>query len=447
MTCIVNWVANHVANYVANWVASYVAICAANLDPAGPHPAVFAFLFLWRALLAVAWFGTISSTVFLALAIVAGIRNLRLARAQCRAALETDPAALPFVSILKPLHGAEPRLEDNLASFFLQDYPAFEIIFGLRTSDDPAVDVIRRLRARYPQVPAKIVYSGDPQWPSAKVWSLNKMIASTASRYLVISDSDILVRPDFLRNIMPPLLDPANGLVTCLYRGVPVPDFWSRLEALGMSVEMTSGVVIADMLEGMQFALGPVMAVRHDALDKCGGIRCAAEYYSDDFVLGNRVHAVGYQVILSHYRVAHVLCTQTFRQTFATQTRWMQSTRYSRPKGHLGTGLTFAVPYGILGFIAATALGHPLTGAALFAWSIFNRMLQSVFIGYFVAGDRRALIRAAFYPLRDLLGFIVWVASYCGGNTFHWRTELYQFTPGGRILSVTRAPAEMTKQH
>ncbi len=223
MTCIVNWVANHVANYVANWVASYVAICAANLDPAGPHPAVFAFLFLWRALLAVAWFGTISSTVFLALAIVAGIRNLRLARAQCRAALETDPAALPFVSILKPLHGAEPRLEDNLASFFLQDYPAFEIIFGLRTSDDPAVDVIRRLRARYPQVPAKIVYSGDPQWPSAKVWSLNKMIASTASRYLVISDSDILVRPDFLRNIMPPLLDPANGLVTCLYRGVPRP--------------------------------------------------------------------------------------------------------------------------------------------------------------------------------------------------------------------------------
>jgi ceramide glucosyltransferase len=398
-------------------------------------------------LLAIAWFGTISSTVFLALAVVAGIRNLRLARIQSRAVLQTDQAALPFVCILKPLYGAEPRLEENLASFSLQDYPAFEIIFGLRTADDPAVDVVQRLRARYPQVPAKIVYSGDPQWPSAKVWSLDKMIASTASQYLIISDSDILVRPDFLRNVMPPLLDPANGLVTCLYRGVPAPDFWSRLEALGMSVEMTSGVVIADMIEGMQFALGPVMAVRRDALDKCGGIRCAAEYYSDDFVLGNRVHAAGYRVILSHYRVGHVLCTQTFRQTFATQTRWMQSTRYSRPKGHLGTGLTFAVPYGILGFIAATALGHPFLGAALFAWSAFNRFVQSIFIGYFVAGDHLALIRAALYPLRDLLGFIVWVASYCGGPTFHWRGELYRFTPGGRILSVTRAPAEMSKQH
>jgi ceramide glucosyltransferase len=424
---------------IAIWVATYAAIYAATLGQAATHSAVFAFLFLWRALLALAWFGTISSTVFLALAIVAGLRNLRLARIQSRAALQTDLAALPFICILKPLHGAEPRLEDNLASFFLQDYPAFEIIFGLRTSDDPAVDVIQRLRARYPQVGAKIVYSGDPQWPSAKVWSLDKMIASTASQYLIISDSDILVRPDFLRNVMPPLLDPANGLVTCLYRGVPAPDFWSRLEALGMSVEMTSGVVIADMLEGMQFALGPVMAVRRDALDKCGGIRCAAEYYSDDFVLGNRVHTAGYRVILAHYRVGHVLCTQTFRQTFATQTRWMQSTRYSRPKGHLGTGLTFAVPYGILGFLAATALGHPLLGATLFLWSIFNRMLQSVAIGYFVAGDRRALIRAALYPLRDLLGFIVWVASYCGGPTFQWRGELYHFTPGGRIISVTRA--------
>jgi ceramide glucosyltransferase len=438
MTCI--------AICIANCIANYAAICAAALDQAGTHSVVIAFLLFWRALLAIAWFGTISSTVFLALAIVAGLRNLRLARIQSRAVLQTDPAKLPFVCILKPLYGTEPRLEENLASYFLQDYPAFEIIFGLRTSDDPAADVIDRLRARYPHVPAKIIYSGDPQWPSAKVWSLDKMIASTASQYLIISDSDILVRPDFLRNVMPPLLDPANGLVTCLYRGVPVPDFWSRLEALGMSVEMTSGVVIADMLEGMQFALGPVMALRREALDKCGGIRCAAEYYSDDFVLGNRVHAAGYRVILSHYRVGHVLCTQTFRQTFATQTRWMQSTRYSRPKGHLGSGLTFAVPYGILGYLAATALGHPSLGAALFLWSISNRMLQSVVIGYFVAHDRRALIRAALYPLRDLLGFMVWVASYCGGPTFQWRGELYQFTPGGRIIAFARASEAVPTQ-
>jgi ceramide glucosyltransferase len=264
------------------------------------------------------------------------------------------------------------------------------------------------------------------------------MISQTTSEYLVISDSDILVCPDFLRNVVPPLLDHANGLVTCLYRGVPARDFWSRLEALGMSVELPSGVLIADMMEGMQFALGSVLAVRRDALDACGGIRCAAEYYSDDFILGNRIHTAGYRVVLSHYRVAHVLCAQTFRQTFATQTRWMQSTRYSRPKGHLGTGLTFAVPFGILGLILALVLGHPQLGATLFAWSILNRIVQCVVIGYFVVDDRRALVRAALYPLRDLLGFIVWVSSYCGGSSFHWRGELYSFTPGGRILSISR---------
>ncbi len=232
------------------------------------------------------------------------------------------------------------------------------------------------------------------------------MIATSANDFLVISDSDILVGPDFLRNVIPPLCEPENGLVTCLYQGIPASGFWSGLEALGMSVEMPAGVITADMLEGMQFALGSVMAVRRDALEKCGGIASTSDYYSDDFVLGNRVHAAGYKVVLSHYRVGHVLTTQSFGKTFATQLRWMQSTRYSRPKGHLGTGLTFAVPFGVLGLVAATALGHPTLGAALLAWSLLNRIIQSAAVGYGVIGDRRALAFCWLYPLRDLLGFV-----------------------------------------
>jgi ceramide glucosyltransferase len=386
----------------------------------------------------VALVGTASSTVFLGLALVAALRHLRLAKEQSRHAASVAEAALPAVSIFKPLHGNEPRLEENLESFFLQNYPAFEIVFGCRNAADPALAVVERLRQRHPDIAARVVLSGEPPWPSAKVWSLENMIASSTNQYLVISDSDVLVRPDFVRNVIPPLLDPQNGLVTCLYEGIPAPDFWSRLEALGMSVEMSSGVVTADMLEGMQFALGPVMAVRRDALEKIGGIASTAEYYSDDFVLGNRVFAVGYRVILSHYRVGHVLCTQSFRQTFATQVRWMQSTRYSRPKGHLGTGLTFAVPFGVFGLIAASGLGHPALGIALFAWSLLNRIIQSAAIGYGVVGDRRALAWSWLYPLRDLLGFIVWVGSYCGGSSFRWRGELYRFTPGGRIVSIAR---------
>jgi ceramide glucosyltransferase len=396
---------------------------------------------LWRLLLAVALAGTVSSTVFLLLVLVAARRNLRVARTQSQAVAQATTSALPPVSVFKPLHGAEPLLEQNLESVFRQDYPTFEIVFGCRNSADPALAVVERLRARYPNVATQIVLSGDPAWPSAKVWSLEKMIASSHNDYLVISDSDICVSPDFLRNVVPPLLDSANGLVTCLYRGVAAPGLWSRLEALGMSVEMPSGVIIADMLEGMQFALGSVLAVRRDALQKCGGIASTAEYYSDDFVLGNRVHAAGYKVVLSHYRVSHVLCVQSFAKTFATQVRWMQSTRYSRPKGHLGTGLTFATPFGILGFIAAAALGHLTLGIALLAWSLFNRIVQSVVVGYRVVGDRQALGYCWLYPVRDLLGFIVWLASYCGGSAFRWRGELYRFTPGGRIVSVKRASA------
>ncbi len=396
-------------------------------------------LFLWRLLMVLALLGTLSSTVFLCMVLVAAVRNLRLARAQSKAIASISASALPAVSIFKPLHGDEPRLEENLESFFLQDYPAFELVFGCRTADDPALTVVERLCARYPQVAARVVLSGNPPWPSAKVWSLDKMISTSSNDFLVISDSDVLVRPDFLRNVIPSLLDPANGLVTCLYAGVPAPGFWSRLEALGMSVEMSSGVITADMLEGMQFALGPVMAVRRDALEKIGGIAATAQYYSDDFVLGNRVYAAGYRVVLSHYRIGHVLCSHAFRKTYAAQVRWMQSTRYSRPKGHFGTGLTFAVPFGVLGLFAAAALGHPALGIALLACSLLNRILQSLVVGYAVVGDPRSLSLCWLYPLRDLLGFILWVSSYCGGSSFHWRGELYRFTPGGRIISIQRA--------
>ncbi len=392
----------------------------------------------WRAILFVAVIGTASSTAFLGIAFVAAVRNLKLARAQQAGMAEPADRLHPAVSILKPLHGAEPQLEENLETFFLQDYPEFEIVFGCRSSADPALVIVERLRARYPGIPVRVVLSGAPHWPSAKVWSLDKMIAGAKHSYLVISDSDILVSPDFLRNVIPPLLLPKNGLVTCLYRGVPARGIWSSLEALGMSVEMASGVITADMLEGMKFALGCVMAMRREVLEQIGGIASMAEYYSDDFVLGNQVHAAGYQVVLSHYRAAHVLCEQSLSTTISTQIRWMKSTRYSRPLGHLGTGLTFAVPYGILGFVAATALGHSGLGAALFVWSLLNRMAQCVSIGYGVIGDQRALRLCWLYPLRDLLGFFVWMASYLGGSSFRWRGELYRFTSGGRISPVQR---------
>jgi ceramide glucosyltransferase len=400
-------------------------------------PGLLAAAVVWRILLTVALIGSVSSTIFLLLVLAAAWRYRRLAQAARSSAAAVPDSSLPPVTMLKPVHGMEPRLKENLESFFRQDYPDFEIIFGARAADNAALRVVEEIRSRYPHVKCRTVLSGPPGWPNAKVFSMEKMIADSSNDYFVITDSDVEVAPDFLRNVIPPLLDPEIGLVTCLYRGVPAASWWSSLEALGMSVEMSSGVIVADMVEGMRFALGPVMATRRDALEKIGGMPAVADYYSDDFVLGNLVWAAGYKVLLSHHVVGHVLIPQSFLRTFGHQIRWHKSTRYSRPRGHLGTGLTFAMPFGILGLLSAAALGHLGLGLGLLAAAIVNRMVQSFLVGWTVIGDPRSLRYCWLYPLRDLFGFITWVGSYTSRN-FFWRGEMYRFTAGGKIVPQHR---------
>jgi ceramide glucosyltransferase len=395
---------------------------------------------LWHALLGIALLGTFSSTIFLFMVLTAAVRWRRGARAQAQAAAATPASSLPPVTILKPVHGMEAQLEENLESFFRQDYPDFEIILGAREGSDAGLRLAEKIRQRYPHIKSQIVVSGPPTWPNAKVFSLSNMIPLSTNDYLVTSDSDVRVSPDFLREVVPSLLDPKTGLVTCPYRGVTAGDFWSTLEALGMSVEMPSGVVVAEMLEGIRFALGPAVAFRRDALDKIGGIAATADYYSDDFVLGNLVWAAGYKVIFSHHIVQHVLTPRPLKRTLGDQLRWMKSTRFSRPMGHLGTGLTYAMPFGALGLIAAAALGHTGLGTALFAAAFANRVVQSIAVGWAAIGDRRALYLSWLYPIRDFLGFFIWMGSY-SSRTFFWRGETYRFSKGGRIIPQNR-PAE-----
>jgi ceramide glucosyltransferase len=390
-------------------------------------------------MLAVGLFGVLASTVFLALVALAARKHRRFA---ARAHAEVDSLAissLPPVSMLKPVHGLEPRMEENLESFFLQDYPDFEIVFAARNASDPAFTVVERLCRRHPHVRVRIVLSGEPTWPNAKVFSLDKMIAACTRDYFVITDSDILVAPDFLRNVITPLLEPQNGLVTCLYRGVAASDFWSGMEALGMSVEMPSGVLVANLMEGMQFALGAVMAVRRDALEAIGGIRSTCDYYSDDFVLGQLVASSGYSVVLSHHKVGHVLQGTSFLKSFRDQLRWATSTRYSRPSGHVGEGLTYSVFFGMLALAGGILAGHVAIGVGAFAWTLLSRMAQAYGIGWGIVGDRRARRSFWLYPLRDFLGFFVWAGSFLGDSAFVWRGETYRFTPGGRIVPEGRA--------
>jgi len=394
--------------------------------------------FFLKVLFGISLLGTASSTIFLIMTLVAAARYRRQAQARQAEALAPPATSLPPVAILKPLHGMEAELEENLESFFQQDYPDYEIIFGARDAENPALQIAQRVRARYSRVKSTVVLSGPPTWPNAKVFSLEKMMAVSNRSYFIISDSDVWVAPDFLRNTIPPLLDPKVGLITCMYRGIPASDFWSSLEALGLSVEMSSGVVVADMLEGMRFALGPAMAARRDSIDAIGGIAATADYYSDDFELGNRIWAKGYKVVLSHHIVRNVLTPRSPLRTLGDQLRWMKSTRYSRPAGHLGTGLTFAMPFGLLALFAASVLGHVTWGIAIFAAAFVNRMLLSAAVGWGIARDPRALALCWLYPLRDLSGFFVWLASY-SSRRFYWRGETYRFGKGGRITPEHRA--------
>ncbi len=397
----------------------------------------------WHVLRHLLWFfaliGSLTSTVFLGMVLFAAVRYARTCWSQRQRVLSVPLREMPPVTILKPLHGREARLEENLESFFRQDYPNFEIVFGARNGDDQALGVVNKLQARYPRVQTRIVVSGQPSWPNAKVYSLSKMMASCAGQFLVISDSDVLAGPGFLRNVIPPLLNPKVGLVTCLYQGIPAGGFWSQLDALGMSIEMPSGVLVAKMVDGMKFALGAAIAVRREAIEAIGGIRETAYFYSDAFGLGNRIAGAGYEVVLSHYKVGHVLASRSLPRTLGDQLRWLKSTRFSRPLGHIGSGLTYAVPFGLLALLLGLGPGNHLrAGLELFLMAWLNRMVLALVVGWGIMRDRRALWLCWLYPLRDLIGFGVWTASFVG-KTFFWRGETYQFGNGGRITPEQRA--------
>lgn len=385
---------------------------------------------MYGVLLFVALFGLLTSTVYLGMVLVASARFSR-SRGRNHAA----PAGpLPAATLLKPLHGMEPHLRENLESFFRQDYPDFEIVFGMRSADDPALNVVREISLRYPNVRVKTVFSGEPPWPNAKVYNLDQMLTAAEHDLLVISDSDVHVEPNYLCDVTRPLLDPHVGMVTCLYRGVNTGGLWSRLEALGMSVELTSGVLVADMLEGMKFALGPTMATRRDALQAIGGLPKLADYLADDFVLGQLIDACGYKVVLSEHVIDHMVINRSLYGSLQHQVRWAKSTRRSRPKGHVGTGLTFSVPFALLGAIAAMVHGSPVLAASILALGVTNRALQCLAVGWGVVRDRTARQTFWLYPLRDLLGFVFWTASFLGSSHLMWRGSRYRVEPGGRMF-------------
>jgi ceramide glucosyltransferase len=382
--------------------------------------------------LGLAVFGLITSTVFAGMALAAVPEYLRQRR-RSTAQLAERPGFTPPLTLLKPVHGAEPGLETNLETFFQQDYPHYEILFCARWEDDAGLATARRVAARYPQVPVKFLTTGEPRYINAKAASMELMEAEAAHEILVISDSDVRVTPDYLRAVALPFADEHVGAMCCPYRGVAAEGgLWARLEAVGMSVEMTAGVLVARIVEGMQFVLGPTMAFRREAVRRMGGFRVTADYCADDFVLGNETFKLGQKVVLSHHVIDHMVLNSSFVDSLKHQVRWMKSTRFSRPKGHLGTALTFAVPFGLAAWVAAAHTGHPWVGLVMFGWSVATRWALAIGVGRLVVRDASWFGLLVLYPLRDLMGIGFWAASYWGRRVL-WRGHEYELLRGGKM--------------
>jgi ceramide glucosyltransferase len=357
----------------------------------------------------------IGATIFSLLSILAAVRFLATRR--------PAPSAAEPISILKPLAGLDAGLESNLRTCFEQDYPVFEILFAVRHADDPSIEVVERLRLEYPQVPTRLLITGEPPYPNAKVFSLDRMLAAAANDLVVMSDSDIRVDRHLLRTVAAEFQDPSLGVATCPYRAVAGSSFWSRIEAIGMNTDFLAGVLVARMLEGMQFAVGPTVAARRGALASIGGFDRLKDYLAEDFVMGKLAAEAGHGVILSAGVVEHHIGSADFVENASHRLRWTRSTRRSRPWGYVGQLFTMPLPLA-LALIAADVSYWPFALAA-----IVVRLVAAYVVS---ARVLHVKLNWLLLPLEDLAVFCFWVAGFFG-KTILWRGRRYLLHPDGRF--------------
>ncbi|MBG98829.1 MAG: ceramide glucosyltransferase [Solibacterales bacterium] len=347
------------------------------------------------------------------------------------------------VSILKPLSGLEKDLETNLRSFFQQDYREFEIVFAARHSDDPALGVVHRLRKEFPSVQCRVLTTGNPPYPNAKVYSLDKMIKASRYDLLVMSDSDIRVGQNLLKTVVAELQDEKVDLLTCPYRAVPSHSFWSRLEAIGLNTEFLAGLLVARLVEGVRFAVGPTIVLRKKLIEDLGGFSRFGSYLAEDFVLGQVASERGYGVELSHYRVDHYIASRTTNGSVARccgewvdnmkhRLRWARSTRCSRRWGYLGQAFTYPLPWVLVAVVmlpwgTMELLGFTALLRAVAAWAVAGAVLHD------------SVSRWNFWlvPLQDMMGWIFWFFGFFG-NRIEWRDRTYRLLADGRFELIEK---------
>lgn len=334
---------------------------------------------------------------------------------------------LPPVSILKPLKGVDPEIYESFRSHCLQNYPKYELIFGVSDPEDPAVELVHRLKKEFPDRAIELALCSQKLGTNVKVSNLVQMLSAARFDHLIVNDSDIRVEPDYLTKVIAPLLRPEIGMVTCLYRGVPAPTLGSRLESLGISTDFAGGVLAARWLEkGVRFGLGSTLAFRRADLDRIGGFRALLDYLADDYELGKRIADLGLQVELSPVVVETFLPPYGLRGYFEHQLRWARSVRDSRKWGYVGVLLTFGLPWALLTLVLARGAAWAWILTAII---VSARITLALVVGEKVLQDRYVRPLLPLLLLRDIAAVIVWIASFAS-DRIAWRGDYFHLRDG-----------------
>jgi ceramide glucosyltransferase len=332
------------------------------------------------------------------------------------------------ISLLKPVRGLDPYFLDAIRSHAVQEYPAgFEILFGVADPRDPAVAAIEQLIAEYPQLAIRIVFSAT-EAPNAKVGVLIDLAHEARHPLLLVNDSDILVPPGYLSEVVAPLADDAVGIVTCLYRARG--DWWpARWEALGIAVDFAPSVLVAPLVGIREFGLGATLVFRRRELEAIGGFATLAPYLADDYQLARHITRLGPRAYMSRVVVDTALGDDTWAGVWSHQVRWARTIRVSRGDGYLGLPVTHAGVWALLALLC----GYPALALAVCA----VRWLSAWVAGVAVLRSPVASFGFWLAPLWDCWAFVVWMAGLAG-NTVEWRDKSLQLDREGRITSCER---------
>ena len=342
-----------------------------------------------------------------------------------------DPAFAPPVSNLKPIRGLDPQAYENLASFCVQDYPDYEIVFCIDPDDAAVISVVEKLQRNFPERQIRVLYGSGRVATNDKVAKLARLVEEAAHEVVVISDSDVRVQPDYLRQVTAPLRDPNVGAVTCFYAPTEIRTFTDRLQTAGMISDFYAGVLVAWQLDGIKFALGTTIATTRSRINKFGGYPELENRPADDLLVGRLIAEQGCEVVLLNYTIETVPDYHSIRALFDKRLRWIVVMRHMRPWGHFGLLLTQGLPWSIAAFAV-----HPsaILAFAFFGTYIFLRMLMTWMVGVHGLKQPRFWKEMPMIPLWDAAAFVIWLASFLR-SSIRWRGADY-FIRDGKLVPV-----------